>query len=66
VASALMAAFLWWFGGDMATWLATSKWHRVGWLSGLVVGGIGVYFASLWVMGVRAGQFRLQAPATPL
>jgi putative peptidoglycan lipid II flippase len=66
LASALMAAFLWWFGGDIATWLATSKWHRIGWLAGLVVGGIGVYFASLWVMGVRAGQFRLQSPATSL
>jgi putative peptidoglycan lipid II flippase len=66
VASALMAAFLWWFGGDIATWLATPKLHRIVWLTGLVAGGIGVYFAALWVMGVRAGQFRLQPPATSL
>jgi hypothetical protein len=31
-----------------------------------VAGGITVYFAALWVMGVRAGQFRLQPPATSL
>lgn len=66
VASALMAAFLWWFGGDIATWLATPKLQRIVWLAGLVVGGIGVYFATLWAMGVRAGQFRLQPPATSL
>ncbi|HEY0681627.1 MAG TPA: murein biosynthesis integral membrane protein MurJ [Steroidobacter sp.] len=66
LASALMAAFLWWFGGDLATWLETSKILRVVWLAGLVVGGIVIYFAALWVMGVRAGQFRLQPPATSL
>ena len=36
------------------------------WLAGLVVGGIALYFAALWAMGVRAGQFRLQPPATSL
>jgi putative peptidoglycan lipid II flippase len=66
VASTFMAAFLWWFGGDIATWLVTPKLQRVAWLAGLVAGGIGVYVAALWVMGVRAGQFRLQAPASSL
>lgn len=66
MASALMAAFLWWFGGDIATWLVTPKIERVVWLAGLVAGGIAIYFAALWVMGVRAGQFRLQPPATSL
>ena len=66
VASALMAAFLWWFGGEVGTWLATPKIERVVWLAGLVAGGIGIYFVALWVMGVRAGQFRLQPPATSL
>jgi putative peptidoglycan lipid II flippase len=65
-ASAVMAAGLWWFGGDVATWLVTPKIERIVWLAGLVVGGIAVYFASLWVMGVRAGQFRLQHAATSL
>ena len=66
VASALMAAFLWWFGGDIATWMETSLILRIVWLAGLVAGGIAIYFAALWVMGVRAGQFRLQPPATSL
>ncbi|MBL8268698.1 murein biosynthesis integral membrane protein MurJ [Steroidobacter sp.] len=66
VASTLMAAFLWWFGGDIATWLTTPKLQRIVWLAGLVAGGIAIYFAALWAMGVRAGQFRLQPPATPL
>jgi len=66
IASAVMAAFLWWFGGDVATWLVTPKLHRIGWLAGLVVGGIVVYFTALGLMGVRARQFRLQPPATSL
>ena len=66
VASALMAAFLGWFGGDIATWLVTPKIERIVWLAGLVVGGIAVYFASLWVLGVRVGQFRLQHAPTSL
>jgi putative peptidoglycan lipid II flippase len=66
VASALMAAFLLWFGGDLQTWLVTPKLTRVGWLGGLVIGGIAVYFAALWLSGVRASQFRLQAAATSL
>lgn len=66
VASALMAAVLWWFGGDVATWLVTPKVQRVVWLAGLVAGGVAVYFAALWAMGVRAGQFRLQQAATSI
>jgi putative peptidoglycan lipid II flippase len=66
LASGLMAAVLWWFGGDVGTWLVTPKLERVVWLAGLVVGGIAVYFASLWVMGVRAGQFRLQHAPTSI
>ena len=66
VASTLMAAFLWWFGGDLATWLVTPKINRIVWLTGLVAGGIAIYFGALWLMGVRTRQFRLQPPATSL
>lgn len=62
LASALMAAFLVWFGGDVPAWLAASTSHRIVWMTGIVSGGAAVYFASLWLMGVRAGQFRLRAP----
>jgi putative peptidoglycan lipid II flippase len=61
VASALMAAFLVWFGGDVQSWLAASTMHRVGWLAAIVTGGAAVYFVALLVMGVRPGQFRLLA-----
>ncbi len=58
VASALMAAFLWWFGGDIATWLVTPKLQRIGWLTGLVAGGIGVYFVGV----VGDGRTRRPVP----
>ena len=61
VASALMAAFLVWFGGDVQAWLAASTMHRVSWLAAIVTGGAAVYFVALLAMGVRPGQFRLLA-----
>jgi putative peptidoglycan lipid II flippase len=62
VASAAMAAFLVWFGGDLETWLQITLLRRLAWLAGLVLGGAAVYFAMLWVLGVRPAQFRLQPP----
>jgi putative peptidoglycan lipid II flippase len=63
LASALMAAFLVWFGGDVQDWLAASASQRVVWMTGIVSGGAAAYFASLWLMGVRPGQFRLRTAA---
>ncbi|MFL6549680.1 MAG: murein biosynthesis integral membrane protein MurJ [Povalibacter sp.] len=63
IASGLMAAFLLVFGGSVAAWLVASTAHRLAWISGLVVGGGGIYFASLWVMGVRLTQFRMRSAA---
>jgi putative peptidoglycan lipid II flippase len=63
LASVVMAVFLVWFGGDVPTWLAASTSERIVWMTGIVSGGAAVYFASLWLMGVRAGQFRLRAAA---
>jgi putative peptidoglycan lipid II flippase len=60
VASAVMAVVLLLLGGDLGQWLQASILLRVGWLGGLVVGGAAVYFACLWVMGVRMAQFRLR------
>jgi len=63
VASAVMAAGLLWLGGDVASWLIAPKLTRILWLGGLVAGGVLVYFAVLWLLGVRLHQFRLQPPA---
>ena len=64
-ASAVMAAVLYWAGGDIDTWLRTPTLQRMLWLGALVVGGGAVYFATLGLLGVRPREFRLRAP-TPL
>ncbi|HEY5808215.1 MAG TPA: lipid II flippase MurJ, partial [Povalibacter sp.] len=64
LASALMAAFLIGFGGDVQTWLAASTSRRLIWLTAIVTGGAAIYFAALWLMGVRLRQFRLLAVGT--
>lgn len=62
-ASVAMAAFLYWFGGDVANWLAASTAKRIGWLTFMVCGGAAVYFVVLWAMGVRPRQFQVRAAA---
>jgi putative peptidoglycan lipid II flippase len=59
VAIALLAlgATLWFGMGSEQYWLATSGWARIQHLSGLVVGGVVVYFAALFVLGFRLGDF---------
>jgi len=59
IASAVMAVLLAWLAGDLAFWLSTGTLVRVLRLSGLIVAGIVVYFGVLWLLGVRAEQFRL-------
>jgi putative peptidoglycan lipid II flippase len=65
IASSVMAVLLAWLGGDLAFWLASGTLSRVLRLSALIVAGIVVYFGVLWLLGVRAGQFRLQPPVGP-
>jgi putative peptidoglycan lipid II flippase len=64
VASVAMALALYWGGGDTETWLRTPTLERMIWLAALVFGGALVYFSTLWVLGVRAGEFRLRTSAT--
>lgn len=63
-ASAGMAIFLWSFGGRLDEWIAAPGSFQLWWLAGLVLGGIVVYFAGLWLLGARERHFRLQ-PAGP-
>jgi putative peptidoglycan lipid II flippase len=53
VANLLMAAVIWWMGGDLQGWLAAGAMERV-WRCALCVGaGATVYFASLYAFGMR-------------
>jgi putative peptidoglycan lipid II flippase len=62
LATTVMAVFLITFRGDLASWLQATVVHRLIWLSGLVALGGAIYFATLWICGVRAWHFRLQPP----
>ncbi len=47
-----------WFGmGSEQHWLTTHGWARILHLSALVVGGVAVYFAVLWLLGFRLKDF---------
>jgi putative peptidoglycan lipid II flippase len=61
-ASAVMALFLWWFGGTVDVWLGASSTRKLLWLGALVAGGGAVYFGSLWLFGARGAHFSLQPP----
>jgi len=52
-----MAVILWLFAGSDAWWLQAGGVQRVAALCGLVVIGSGAYFATLWLLGFRAGDF---------
>jgi putative peptidoglycan lipid II flippase len=56
----LMGLFLWWLAGDTQRWLDMSAWHRVGWMGLLVVGGAGIYFVTLYALGMRLRDLRHQ------
>lgn len=57
----LMAAVLWYLAGDGSAWFAMTRLWRVVWLFGLIGLGAGVYFAALWLMGFRLGDFKRHA-----
>jgi len=47
-----------WFGmGSEQHWLTTHGWLRILHLCALVVGGVAVYFAVLWLLGFRVKDF---------
>ena len=57
-ANAAMAGFLLYMGGDVGDWLATPPLHRAMRLAGCVVAAAAIYFAALWLSGVRLAQLR--------
>ncbi len=52
-ANSLLAAWLWFGAGELSMWLESSTLWRVGHLLFLLVSAVGVYFAGLWLAGVR-------------
>lgn len=53
LASVAMAGVLWWLAGDLANWLDADSWQRIQQLALAVLAGVVVYFAVLWLSGVR-------------
>jgi putative peptidoglycan lipid II flippase len=52
-ANLAMALPLWWLRGQLEQWLAWAWFERATHLGGLILLGIVVYFAALWLVGVR-------------
>jgi putative peptidoglycan lipid II flippase len=57
IALAAMSAGLWIAMGPEQWWLSASGSMRVVVLTGLVAGGVGVYFTALWLLGFRVRDF---------
>jgi putative peptidoglycan lipid II flippase len=61
VALYLMGGVLLWLGGTSAEWVTMSTVAQITKLLWLVALGAGVYFAGLWIMGIRLRHFSKRA-----
>ncbi|MDR0275341.1 MAG: murein biosynthesis integral membrane protein MurJ [Burkholderiaceae bacterium] len=52
-ATALMSAFLWWFGAHLDWQGALHGWPRAGWLAAAIAGAALLYFGALWMSGLK-------------
>lgn len=59
IAACVMAGFILWYGGSYKAWLDWSASVRVMHLALVILGSMILYFASLWMMGFRLKQFRV-------
>lgn len=57
-ALSVMGVALWFTMGEQSQWIAYDFAERILRLSALVIGGAGVYFATLWLLGFRLSQFK--------
>ncbi|HSC06878.1 MAG TPA: hypothetical protein VLD59_08645, partial [Steroidobacteraceae bacterium] len=55
-ANLVMGAVLWWLGAGLDAWLAYGAWERAMRLGACVLAGGAVYFAALWVGGLRYAE----------
>ena len=53
LANSIMLLVLWFAAGEISFWLESTIWIRIGRLSWVVAAGAGIYFATLWLFGVR-------------
>ena len=60
----VMVAFLWFVAGDTQRWIEMGAWSRAQWMTLLVVGGAGLYFGTLYLLGMRVHELRVR-PAGP-
>jgi len=60
IATVLMCAFLWWLAGSTTRWIEMGTWQRVQWMTLLVAGGAAVYFGTLWLLGLRPAELKVQ------
>jgi len=62
VANVAMGIFLWIVAGDTGRWMAMRTLERMQWTLLLVAGGAAIYFATLFVLGMRVVHLRVRAP----
>jgi putative peptidoglycan lipid II flippase len=60
VANLAMAVFLLALAGPWEPWLERSELQRAGHMAILCLGGVALYFASLWLSGMRVAHYRRQ------
>ena len=60
----LMTPFLWLGAGDTERWIVMGAWSLIQWMALLVVGGAGLYFGTLYLLGMRLRELRVR-PAGP-
>jgi putative peptidoglycan lipid II flippase len=53
LANGVLAMWLWMLAGDLHTWITQSTWWRIEHLAFLLVTAMIVYFAMLWLSGIR-------------
>jgi len=60
VASGVMALLLVWGSGTTTEWLAMARLERAFYLAGWIIAGAAIYFASLFILGLRLQHLNLK------
>jgi putative peptidoglycan lipid II flippase len=61
VGNVLMGVFLWYVSGSTERWMAMRTLQRMEWMALLVIGGAGIYFGTLYVLGLRVRDLRVRS-----